>query len=150
MSENKTEPNFFIVGAPKAGTTSLYKYLESHPDIFMSALKETNYFSFTEIEEQKLYYREKGVSDWNSYLSLFENASGKKAIGEASVSYLFYPKTARAIKEKFSDARIIIMLRNPAERALSHYFMDYKMGYVKRKFSEIVFQPRETHLQKMH
>ena len=149
MSENQTEPNFFIVGAPKAGTTSLYKYLENHPDVFMSALKETNFFSYQEIEEQKLYYKEKGIGDWKNYLTLFENAGGKKAIGEASVSYLFYPKTAAAIKEKYIEARIIIMLRNPVERALSHYFMDYKMGYMNRKFSDIVFRSRETHLQKM-
>ena len=149
MNENYFLPDFFIVGAPKAGTTSLYYYLEQHPDIFMSPVKEPNYFSFTEIEKQNLYYTEKGISNWEDYVALFRNSSGKKARGEASVSYLFYPGVAKNIFNKIPEARIIIMLRNPIDRAFSHYEMDYRLGYVKSSFSEIVFDKNKNHLRQM-
>ena len=143
-------PDFFIVGAPKAGTTSLYFYLEQHPEIFMSAVKETNYFSYEATVKQNLYYNERGINDWEEYLKLFSEAGKKKAIGEASVSYLFYPEVAEAIKAKFPEGKIIIMLRNPVERALSHYNMDYKLGYVKTSFDEILFSKNKTPLEELY
>jgi hypothetical protein len=54
-------PNFFIVGAPKAGTTSLYYYLQRHPEVFMSTIKEPNFFAYDETVKQNLYHKEKGV-----------------------------------------------------------------------------------------
>ena len=64
--------NFFIVGAPKSGTTSLYNYLNQHHSISMSSIKEPNYFSSSEIIEQKLYYKTKPVSDLKKYHELFD------------------------------------------------------------------------------
>ncbi len=133
-------PNFFIVGAPKAGTTSLYYYLSEHPEVFMSPVKEPNFFSFEEIEAQKLYYKEKGIGDFKEYLNLFKGAKDEKVIGEASVSYLFYPKVPLKIKKLIPDAKIIIILRNPIERAYSHYLMDYKLGYINIPFEEVVYK----------
>ena len=84
------KPNFFIVGAPKAGTTSLYHYLDQHPEVFMSQIKETNFFSIEEIKSQGLFYNEEKIKSLDQYLNLFKDVSNQKAIGEASVSYLFY------------------------------------------------------------
>lgn len=130
-------PNFFIVGAPKAGTTSLYHYLESHPDIYMSPVKEPNYFSHEDIVKQDLFYNEKGIASLAEYEALFNGATTEKAIGEASVSYLFYDSVPGKIKKRVPDARIIIMLRNPVDRAFSHFSMDKRLGYVNESFESI-------------
>ncbi|MBX7141699.1 MAG: sulfotransferase [Chitinophagales bacterium] len=134
-------PNFFIVGAPKAGTTSLYYYLKRHPEVFMSSLKEPNFFSYDETIKQNLYHKEKGVSELEDYKKLFAGANGQyKAVGEASVSYLFYPSVPGRIRQMVPDARIIMSLRNPVERAFSHYFMEHKLGYVNVSLEDIVFK----------
>ena len=133
------KPNFFIVGTPKAGTTSLYYYLEEHPEIYMSPIKETNYFSFSEIEGQGLYYTaEEYVRTAADYDAQFAGVTNEKAIGEASVSYLFYPEIPNKIKEFNPDARIIIVLRNPVDRGFSHYLMDKRLGFVNLSFDDIV------------
>lgn len=135
----KKLPNFFIVGAPKAGTTSLYYYLKKHPEVYMSPVKEPNYFSYDETVKQSLYHKEKGVGTLQEYMQLFEAANGRhKAIGEASVSYLFYPPVPAKIKELVPDAKIIMSLRNPVDRAFSHYFMEHKLGYVNDSLEDIV------------
>src|SRR5262245_44057756 len=137
-------PNFFIVGAPKAGTTSLYEYLRRHPQVYMSPVKEPNYFSYADTVAQNLYHKEKGIEQWDEYVKLFEASNGAHAIGEASVSYLFYPEVPRRLNEKFPDARIIIVLRNPVDRAYSHYYMEHKLGYVRESFDDIVMK-RSNH-----
>ena len=131
-------PNFFIVGAPKAGTTSLYQYLKNHPQVYMSPVKEPNFFSYDETVEQRLYHKEKGIKELDDYLKLFRGANGADAVGEASVSYLFYPSVPEKIKQFSPAARIIILLRNPVERAFSHYHMEHKMGYVNESLEEII------------
>lgn len=133
-------PNFIIVGAAKAGTTSLYYYLSQHPQVFMSTPKEVNYFSREEIEAQKLYYKDFRVSSLREYEALFQRASGKLAVGEASVSYLFYPQTPSKIKAVIPDAKIIIILRNPVTRGYSHYLMDKRLGLVDVPYRDIVFK----------
>ena len=133
-------PNFFIVGAPKAGTTSLYHYLSQHSEVFLSPKKELNYFSQADIVAQCLYYHERGVGDRAEFESFFENANGAKAVGEASVSYLFYQNVASRIHALLPEAKIIIVLRNPIDRAFSHYLMDRRLGYVEISFDDIVYQ----------
>jgi len=149
-TNSELSPNFFIVGAPKAGTTSLYHYLEAHPQIFMSSVKEPNYFSYQSSLNQNLYYKERGINNFEEYISLFEKAGNKKAIGEASVSYLFYPEAAINIKNAFPKSRIIIMLRNPVERAISHYNMDYKLGYVDLTFENVIKKKYDSNLNKLY
>lgn len=135
-------PNFFIVGAAKAGTTSLHQYLSAHPEIVMPDHKEPNYFTHEEIEEQGLYYKKENVSSKAAYLSLF---SGKGSVkGEASVSYLFYPKTAKKIKAMNPEAKIVIVLRDPTKRAYSHYQMDKRLGYVDECFT-VLLQRKAIH-----
>src|SRR4051794_4060836 len=112
-------PNFFIVGTPKAGTTSLYHYLEEHHDIYMAPIKETNFFSYHEIKSQGLFYNEEHISSLNQYQEQFKSVKNEKAVGEASVSYLYYPSVPLKIKEFNPKAKIIIVLRNPIDRGFS-------------------------------
>ncbi len=113
------KPNFFIVGAPKCGTSSMYYYLKQHPDIFMSKLKEPHYFSM-DLLSRTHDYRIKNI---NTYLKLFANVSNEKRIGEASASYLYSKVAAENIKEFNPNARIIIMLRNPCDAVCSMFKM---------------------------
>jgi hypothetical protein len=122
------QPNFFVVGAPKAGTTSLYNYLDQHREIYMSPVKEPNYFAdeirhenFTD-EMRRMDGPTGGpIAAWADYTRLFQNVNGEKAIGEASVCYL-WSKTAPAnIAAKCPEARIVMVLRNPVDRAFAQY-----------------------------
>ena len=131
-------PNFFIVGAPKAGTTALHSYLNDHPQVCMSVDKEPNFFSHSEIASQNLYYDKKNVASIEEYLQLFKCKTAEKAIGEASVSYLYYPDVAKRIFAFNPNAKIIISLREPVSRAFSHYQMDYSQNLVPYTFEEIV------------
>ena len=131
-------PNFFIVGAPKAGTTALHSYLNDHPQVCMSMDKEPNFFSHREIAAQNLYYDKKNVESIEEYVQLFKCKTSEKAIGEASVSYLYYPEVAQRIYTFNPHAKIIISLREPVSRAFSHYQMDYSQDLVPYTFEEIV------------
>ena len=114
-------PNFFIVGAARSGTTSMWEYLKQHPDIFMPegfAYKEPSYFC-------NLY----GYNDFNLYLELFAGVKEEKAVGEASTPYLTSPESAAWIREVYPAAKIIILLRNPVDRAYSMYNWMIKEGY---------------------
>lgn len=142
--------DFFIVGAPKSGTTSLYKYLNEHPNIFMSKLKEPNYFTSQEIKSQGLYYNTRIADSFSEYQALFSGRKINQRIGEASVSYLFYPKTAHKIYNHNPNAKIIIILRDPAERAYSHYLMDYRLGYVKESFKSIIEKKSKSQKQDLY
>jgi hypothetical protein len=129
--------DFFIAGAPKAGTTSLYYYLEEHPEIEMSSQKEPDYFSDTPLQEQGMYYGKNRINTLDKYESLFAQKEGV-IYGEGSVSYLFYENVAEDIKKYNPNAKIIIMLRNPIDRAFSHYLMDYRLGLVSDSFEDII------------
>lgn len=132
--------DFFIVGAAKSATTSLYGYLDQHPGVCMSAIKEPNYFTAIEIEQQKLYYANSNPPRTeNAYHALFGQCGETQRWGEASVSYLFYPETALKIKAYNPASKVIIVLRNPVERAFSHYLMDRRLGFAKKSFEELVY-----------
>jgi len=154
-----TGPNFFLVGAAKAGTTSLYHYLSSHPQVFLSLIKEPNYFA-KDIDSNRLRpefrrdldaalkrFRKSGsniqlhiahIVDWEEYLGLFQKSGGCQAIGECSVSYLPSTVAAENIYSYNSNARIIIMLRNPIWRAFSQYRMDKKLGTIACDFDSAI------------
>jgi Sulfotransferase family len=153
-------PNFFVVGAPKAGTTSLYHYLAQHPEIYMSPIKEPNFFASEirpdnvseEFQERvrrdmdalKVYLQgpmsEKRfggmVLEWEDYLKLFQNVKKEKAIGEASVLYLWSKTAARNISSKIPDAKILMILRDPAERAFSQYLHNVTNGIIYESFRQ--------------
>lgn len=130
--------NFFIVGAAKAGTTTIYRHLEAHHRVCMCAIKEPNYFSGGNILADRLYYKEPVISDEAQYEALFKAGPEQDLIGEASVSYLYYPGTAAKIRLYNPEARILILLRNPAERAFSHYLMDQKLGLAPESFERVL------------
>jgi hypothetical protein len=155
-------PNFFIAGAPKAGTTSLYHYLDQHPQIYMSPIKEPCHFAselrpenFDEEEQPRIQRDMRALKDylsgpmsekrfgglvanWDDYLKLFRNVRGEKAIGEASVCYLWSETAARNIHSRIPDATIIMVLRNPADRAFSQYLHGVSIGLIRRSFREQV------------
>ena len=135
----KPKVDFFIVGAPKAGTTSLYFYLNEHPQIEMSSVKEPDYFSNKEMQTQNLYYKKQRIDTLKKYNALY---SEKKNLvrGEASVSYLYYSGVPKKIFEYNTKSKIIIMIRNPVERAFSHYLMDKRLGYISENFETIINQ----------
>lgn len=129
--------NFFIVGAPKCATTSVYRYLDSHPMVFMSKPKELNYFSAEDIKEQGLYYKERVISTRTDYDNVFDKACGEKILGDASVSYFHYSSVPERIYEYNRKAKILIILRDPVERAYSHYLMDKRLGYIDTSFEDV-------------
>ncbi|HEX6929793.1 MAG TPA: sulfotransferase [Gammaproteobacteria bacterium] len=120
--------NFIIIGAPKAGTTALYWYLAEHPQVFMSPVKETNYFAYGRDDAGRLVYGDPKIHHFpvrseSEYEDLFENAGNASAIGEASPMYLECPASAARIRDRIPDAKIICALRNPVDRAWSDYLM---------------------------
>lgn len=119
-------PNFFLVGASRAGTTSLWDYLGQHPDVFFPALpfpKEPSHFcDLTPVWARK--YR-----DPQAYLEGFRSAGDEKARGDASTTYLPSPEVPDRIRRLVPDAKIIISLRNPADRAFSLYSLLCQFGF---------------------
>src|SRR2546430_2774457 len=102
------KPDFFIVGAPKAGTTALYSYLKQHPELFMCNPKEPQFFA------RDICGHQRKVTTLLEYLRHFEDTHGV-AVGEASTCYLGSPGAAQEIRAFCGKARIIIMLRNPID-----------------------------------
>jgi hypothetical protein len=107
-NERPLKPDFFIVGAPRCGTTALYSYLRQHPDVFLPEHKEPHFFN-TDMTSGG------AIRNEEEYLKLFADAQDKKCIGEASVYYLSSTVAPHAIKAFCPTAKIIIMLRNPVE-----------------------------------
>lgn len=117
-------PNFFIVGAPRAGTTTLYDFLKRTEGVFMSPRKEPHYFS--SIEPSSLY--PPPIHDKKKYLDLFNKVKTEKVVGEASTSYLWDPEAPKLIHKVIPNAKIIVSLRDPVERAYSHYLLRLSGG----------------------
>jgi Sulfotransferase domain len=108
-----TRPNFFIVGAPKCGTTALYEYLRPHPNVFMSPVKEPHFFA-TDLGEYPF------VRTWEEYTALFQESTDRHlAVGEASVYYLRSSVAIQKIHQFNPEARIIAMFRNPVDMVYS-------------------------------
>jgi hypothetical protein len=130
-------PDFFVVGAANSGTTSLYTWLTQHPEVFVPALKEPHYFSQIRPSYEQRYMRTY-VTQERAYLKLFRRGAGCRAVGEASPSYLFDAETPLRIRNAVPHARIIVLLRDPVERAQSHYLMDAREGVQDRPFYEAI------------
>ena len=115
-----SNPDFFIVGAPKCGTTSMCNYLAQHPDIFILPIKKLYYF-FSDSNGKKR------ANTLEEYLNFFEEGKGKLC-GEGSVWYLFSKQAAQAIYNFNPDAKIIIMLREPVSLMYSLHSMHIANG----------------------
>jgi len=137
-----TLPNFLIIGASKCGTTSLYQYLAQHPDVFMSAIKETNWFAYEGQNESRYPIRTS-----EAYERLFDGVTGQRAIGEASPQYL---KSAAAAAERIAAAlpgvRLVASLRDPADRAYSSYLHSLRDG-IERRGVEEAMQPGSRYVE---
>jgi hypothetical protein len=118
------QPDFFVVGAAKAGTTSLFTYLIQHPSIFVPPMKEPHFFSeYEHAGAPEL----RGVDD---YLRLFDDCRPDQLAGDLSTSYLYARDAAQQIRELQPGAKIIMVLRNPIDRAYSFYW------YNRNQFNE--------------
>jgi hypothetical protein len=102
------KPDFFLVGAPKSGTTAMYHFLSQHTDLFLPESKEVHFFG-TDL------YSPHYSRDLEKYLSLFAAATNETRVGEGSVWYLYSKLASREIKEFCPDSSILIMLRNPVD-----------------------------------
>ena len=116
-------PNFLVIGAAKSGTTALWSFLKQHPAIYMAARKEPHFFS---AEEFLPYCRGPGdykhpSIDLESYRALYQGVRDETAIGEASNTTLYFPSAIEKIKLHVPQAKLIAMLRQPADRAFSAY-----------------------------
>lgn len=129
-------PDFFVVGAPRAGTTSLYHYLGQHPEIFTPAVKEPQFFSWPQINET--YYQARFVGEQSDYLALFSGRTDERAAGDFSTSYMHEPTAAQRICDFNPRAKIVMVLRNPVERALSHHRMDLRDGYASETLETLI------------
>lgn len=118
-------PNFVVIGAMRSGSTSMYKYLQAHPDVFMPR-KEIHFFDVK---------WERGVS-W--YSTRFEGYAGETAIGEATPTYLADPTALDRMASTIPDARLLAVLRDPVDRAYSHYWMEHIRQREPRSFEAAV------------
>jgi hypothetical protein len=166
-------PTFFIAGAPKTGTTSLYHYLGQHPQIYMSPIKEPHFFA----EEVRVGNMDAGllrrnrrdasslrkflsgtmreqrfggiVENWEDYQRLFANAKDESALGEASACYLWSPTAPVGIYKRIPGAKIVVMLRDPAERAFSQYLQGLSMGAIRWTFREHITRSLRNHSSRL-
>jgi hypothetical protein len=117
-----TLPNFLVIGAPKAGTGSLHDYLRQHPEIFVPNKKDPRWFCF---EGQANRHRFP-VRSLAEYEALFAGVTGEKAIGESTALYFWSKVAPQNIKDTIPDARLIVSLREPVQRAFSIYHMNLR------------------------
>lgn len=121
-------PNFLIVGAQKAGTTALFQALKSAPGVCLSLTKEPHFFD-KEFEG--------GVKHYRSFFPI-QVLRSKCLAGEATPMYLFDPRVPQRVKEMIPMAKIIVLLRDPADRAISHYYHNINKGRESRPLWEAI------------
>jgi len=109
-------PDFLIIGTQKGGTNSLYNYLIQHPKVAPASSKEIHYFDFNFDKEL----------DW--YQSQFADVAPDIITGEGSPYYLYHPLVAPRLYDLYPEVKLIILLRNPVERAISHYYWEVRIG----------------------
>ncbi len=135
------EPNFFIVGAPKCGTTALSEYLRDHPNIYISEPKEPHYFTF-DFEQYRV------TKTWEEYINLFAQSTREHtAVGEGSVFYLFSTVALNKIREYDPEAKIIVMLRNPVDMIYSFHSQLVFTADESEKSFEKAWRLQETRQQ---
>jgi hypothetical protein len=133
-AQQRTLPDFVIIGSQRCGTTSLFNYLTQHPGFRPSLPKEVNYFSL---------YHAKGLAWYRSHFPLESRrrraqvtAAQGFVTGEATPYYIFHPHAARRLRELMPNAKLVLLLRNPVDRAYSHYHYEVKTGAETLPFDE--------------
>ena len=124
-------PNFFVVGTQKAGTTSLHNYLSCHPEIYLPAQKETKFF----VDDEQYA---KGISYYET--EFFSGWDGEKAVGEIDPDYIYFEQALDRMRQHLNleAMKFIFLLRNPINRAFSHYLMTYRRGLEPLSFEEAI------------
>ena len=131
-------PNFIIIGSQKSGTTSVYNILKNHPSFYFPDQKEINFFF-----HDSLY--EKGVKH---YSNLFTGSDKNKVIiGEASPGYICHPDSPQRIKKHIPNAKMLLILRNPIERAYSQYWDNRRKLSETNTFSQTIDKFLDTNYQ---
>lgn len=134
MSEVVRRPTFLVLGAAKSGTTSLCDRIAQHPNVFFSTPKEPVFFEL-EYDLGLEYYWKRYFKDW----------AGQDAVGEGRVYNLYLPYVPARIRESIPDARLIVILRNPVDRAYSHWWHRVTRGYEQRSFEQAVEEEFRIH-----
>lgn len=129
----KKLPSFFVVGAQKAGTTTLHDWLVQQPDICLPKTKETWFFNDDERYAMGI----------DRYLSQFPVCNEEAIAGEINPEYMFFEKTPSRIHQSIKSPKIIFLLRNPIDRAYSHYQMTVRRGYEKLSFQDALLAEKE-------
>jgi Sulfotransferase family len=143
-------PNFLVIGAQKAGTTALYHYLKQHPQVYMSPDKEPHFFTY---EGGDLKFSGPGrghltpITRIEDYSELFRGAAGETAVGEASTSYLYLTRALERIRRYVPDAKLIAVLRDPAERAYSSFLHMVRDGREPLSGFEQALQAEEARIR---
>lgn len=125
------EPNFFVIGAPRCGTSTFYEGLSRHPQVFMPAEKEPWYYAFGERErpfqgpKDALFYH---YFTAEQYADLFADAGDEPAIGEASTIYLYSEVALTRLRAGRADAKFLAVLRNPVDRGYSNFLQHQQQG----------------------
>ncbi len=124
-------PNFLVVGAQKAGTTSLHHFLQAHPEIYLPEQKETKFFV-----HDRFY--EKGIRHYEQ--TYFSARQLQLAVGEVDPDYMYCEQSAHRIAKDLdiSTLKLIFIFRNPVDRAFSQYLMNYRRGHEALRFEEAI------------
>lgn len=156
-------PNFLIIGAAKSATSSLHEYLRQHPEVAMSVCKEPHFYSRRVTGGHPLeYYTQESSDPFSSsqnsgcrltlnqqnYEKLFTHVREEKAIGESSVSYLATPGVAELIRSEWPQMKLVVLLRNPIERAYSAYLNMRRVGVEQLPFQEALKQEEKRKSEK--
>lgn len=129
-------PDFIIIGVARAGTTSLYNYLIEHPNIAPASRKEVHFFDYN-FQKGMAWYR--GQFPYSIQKYFVESIQKKDFItGEASPYYIFHPNAGKRLVQFVPNARLIVLLRNPIERAFSHYCWEVGWGDEKLSFEDAI------------
>ena len=134
-------PDFLIIGAQRSGTTSLYNYLTAHPSIGHSLWKEVHYFDVNFQKGLSWYKAHFPTKVWRWYRN--KRGANPYLVGESSPYYLFHPHAAKRAYALVPDARLIALLRDPVERAYSHYLYEVRKEREKRPFEQAIRDEKE-------
>ena len=140
LTDNPMQPDFLIIGAQKAGTTSLYAYLTQHPQILSAKEKEVHFFDLN---------FDRGTAWYESQFEIAssaQNLNHRSISGEATPYYLFHPCVPQRVYNYLPQVKLIVLLRNPMVRAISHYHHEVRLGFEQLSIEQAIEQ-ESTRLQ---
>lgn len=134
-AKDNVTPDFYIIGSMKSGTTALYMHLEDHPDIYPATRKEVHYFN-TQRDLGERFFRSHFPPA--SKLEARNNSWGRQIVGEATPDYIFHPAAPAMCREITPDAKLILLMRNPIDRAYSHWKQGHRFGFETATFEDAI------------